>query len=128
MTKICFLHLGFHKTATTSIQLTCRNNSNLLRKNGIETPKFLNEKNKISANHTRQLRDIFAPSNKKLYNKIKRDHRKPGQNSSLEGTIFEFLRLLHSNFEPENFKNIVLNLSKERSRSHLKIIKLWEKC
>ena len=96
MTKICFLHLGFHKTATTSIQLTCRNNSKLLKKNGIETPNFFNEKNKISANHTRQLRDIFSPSNKKLYNKIKHDQHKPDQSSSLEGTIFEFLRLLHS--------------------------------
>ena len=96
MTKICFLHLGFHKTATTSIQLTCRNNSKLLKKNGIETPNFFNEKNKISANHTRQLRDIFSSSNKKLYNKIKHDQRKPDQSSSLEGTIFEFLRLLHS--------------------------------
>ena len=96
MTKICFLHLGFHKTATTSIQLTCRNNSKLLKKNGIETPNFFNEKNKISANHTRQLRDIFSPSNKKLYNKIKHDQRKPDQSSSLEGSIFEFLRLLHS--------------------------------
>ena len=64
MTKICFLHLGFHKTATTSIQLTCRNNSNLLRKNGIETPRFFNEKNKISANHTQKLRDIFSPLTK----------------------------------------------------------------
>ena len=42
--------------------------------------------------------------------------------------IIRSLRLLHSNFEAENFKNIVLNLSKERSRNHLKIIKLWEKC
>ena len=90
MTKICFLHLGFHKTATTSIQLTCRNNSNLLRKNGIEMPKFFNKKNKVSRNHTHQLRNIFSPSNKKLYNKIKHHQRKPDQSSSLEGTIFEF--------------------------------------
>ena len=60
MTKICYLHLGFHKTATTSIQLTCRNNAKLLKQGGIEQPRFLNEKNKISANHTGQIRDIFA--------------------------------------------------------------------
>ena len=96
MTKICFLHLGFHKTATTSIQLTCRNNSNLLKKNGIETPNFLNERNRVSANHTGQLRDIFSPSNKNLYKKIKQSQCKPNQDNSLESCIFEFRRLLDS--------------------------------
>ena len=96
MTKICFLHLGFHKTATTSIQLTCRNNSTLLKKNGVETPNFLNERNRISANHTGQLRDIFSPSNKNLYNKVKHNQCKPGHSNSLESYIYEFQRLLDS--------------------------------
>jgi len=96
MAKICFLHLGFHKTATTSIQLTCRNNANLLKKNGINTPKFLNERNKISANHTGQLRDILSASNKNLYDRIKSGQHKPKQSNSLDGHISEFLGLLHS--------------------------------
>ena len=94
--KVCYLHLGFHKTATTSIQLTCRNNSEILKKQNIETPIFRNEKNKISANHTGQLRNIFDPSNQKLFHKIKSKAVKPDQNNSLNGHIYEFHRLLGS--------------------------------
>ena len=94
--KICFLHLGFHKTATTSIQLTCRNNSKILKKKNIETPEFKNERNKISGNHTGQLRNIFDLSNKNLFSQVKREGIEPKQSNSLEGHIFEFLRLLRS--------------------------------
>ena len=120
--KICFLHLGFHKTATTSIQLTCRNNSELLLKKKIETPRFKNEKNRISGNHTGQLRNIFDVSNETLYAQIKREGSKPEQSNSLEGHIFEFLRLLRSKnniflsgegiplFRKESLKRMVIEI------------------
>ena len=120
--KICFLHLGFHKTATTSIQLTCRNNSELLLKKKIETPRFKNEKNRISGNHSGQLRNIFDVSNETLYAQIKREGSKPEQSNSLEGHIFEFLRLLRSKnniflsgegiplFRKESLKRMVIEI------------------
>ncbi|MDC0165735.1 hypothetical protein OAI49_01900 [Synechococcus sp. AH-558-M21] len=120
--KICFLHLGFHKTATTSIQLTCRNNSELLLKKKIETPRFKNEKNRISGNHTGQLRNIFDVSNETLYAQIKGEESKPEQSNSLEGHIFEFLRLLRSKnniflsgegiplFRKESLKRMVMEI------------------
>ena len=40
MPKICYIHLGLHKTATTSFQETCANNSEILEKNGITYPIF----------------------------------------------------------------------------------------
>ena len=38
--KTCYLHLGFHKTATTSFQLSCGNNRKKLFEEGIYYPKF----------------------------------------------------------------------------------------
>ena len=38
--KTCYLHLGFHKTATTSFQLSCGNNRKKLLEEGIYYPKF----------------------------------------------------------------------------------------
>ena len=55
----CFLHVGFHKTATTSFQLTLQHNRKLLEQDGIYLPKFRGKKQKFSANHSGQIRDIF---------------------------------------------------------------------
>ena len=38
--KTCYLHLGFHKTATTSFQLSCGNNHKKLLEEEIYYPKF----------------------------------------------------------------------------------------
>ena len=38
--KTCYLHLGFHKTATTSFQLSCGNNRKKLLEEEIYYPKF----------------------------------------------------------------------------------------
>jgi len=59
MMKRCFLHVGFHKTATTSFQLTLQHNRKLLEQDGIFLPKFRGKKQKFSANHSGQIRDIF---------------------------------------------------------------------
>ena len=40
MTKICYLHLGLHKTASTSFQATCANSIDSLRDAGITYPIF----------------------------------------------------------------------------------------
>ena len=53
------MHLGFHKTATTSFQLTIQQNRKLLEQEGILLPKFLGKKQKFAANHSGQIRDVF---------------------------------------------------------------------
>ena len=40
MSKICYLHVGLHKTASTSFQSTCGNNIDLLQDAGITYPWF----------------------------------------------------------------------------------------
>lgn len=40
MTKVCYLHLGLHKTASTSIQATFAQNACLLQERGITYPVF----------------------------------------------------------------------------------------
>lgn len=40
MTKTCFLHVGLHKTASSSFQVTCAKNIAYLRNNGITYPLF----------------------------------------------------------------------------------------
>ena len=40
MTKTCFLHVGLHKTASSSFQVTCAKNIACLRNNGITYPLF----------------------------------------------------------------------------------------
>lgn len=67
MKKTCYLHLGFHKTATTSFQLTIQNNSKLLEQEGIFLPKFRGKKQKYSTNHSGQIRDIFDEKHEYLW-------------------------------------------------------------
>lgn len=40
MSKTCFLHVGLHKTATTSFQTTCKDNLEVLISRGITYPAF----------------------------------------------------------------------------------------
>ena len=40
MQKICYLHVGLHKTATSSFQQTCKSNVDLLQANGVTYPLF----------------------------------------------------------------------------------------
>ena len=65
--KHCFLHVGFHKTATTSFQLTLQHNRQLLEQEGILLPKFQGKKQRLSANHSGQIRDLFDINNKNLW-------------------------------------------------------------
>ena len=67
--KHCFLHVGFHKTATTSFQLTLQHNRERLEQEGILLPKFQGKKQRLSANHSGQIRDLFDKNNKNLWEK-----------------------------------------------------------
>lgn len=72
MKKICYLHLGFHKTATTSFQLTLQHNRKLLEQEGIFLPKFRGKKQKFSANHSGQISDICDKRAQELWDGIDR--------------------------------------------------------
>ena len=67
MIKRCFLHVGFHKTATTSFQLTLQHNRKLLEQEEIFLPKFRGKKQKFSANHSGQIRDVFDENAQHLW-------------------------------------------------------------
>lgn len=62
MSKTCYLHVGLHKTASTSFQQTCAKNVDLLRENGLTYPLFscaMADKSKI-ANHSLPIYSLFA--------------------------------------------------------------------
>ena len=69
MSKTCFLHVGLHKTASSSFQETCAQNSRLLESLGFDYPLFKCEaanKNKI-ANHSIPLFSLFSEHPKKYH-------------------------------------------------------------
>ena len=72
MQKVCYLHLGFHKTATTSFQLTLQKNRKQLKQAGIYLPKLRGKKQKFSANHSGQIRDVFAKKSQHLWDNTNR--------------------------------------------------------
>ena len=62
--KTCYLHLGFHKTATTSFQNTCGANRLTLEKHQIKLPDFRTESGQPSFNHTFPIHNIYeTPAN-----------------------------------------------------------------
>ena len=67
MNKICYLHLGLHKTASTSFQSTCKRNENLLKSFDITYPTFkCSAKNKNSViNHGIPICSLFHQEPKK---------------------------------------------------------------
>ena len=54
MPKTCYIHFGLHKTASTSFQESCANNTKILEDNGIYYPIFLcRQANKLKiTNHS----------------------------------------------------------------------------
>jgi hypothetical protein len=61
MQKICHLHLGQHKTASTSFQQTCSRNVDLLKRSGITYPIFkcLAANNRTIGNHSIPISSLF---------------------------------------------------------------------
>ena len=66
MNKICYLHLGFHKTASTSFQFTCSRNRELLSSFGITYPIFncLAAKKLLSNNHQLLIYPLYCKNPK----------------------------------------------------------------
>lgn len=56
--KQLILHVGLHKTATSTIQASCYNNRTILEKRGIVYPRFLIE-NSLEINHSRAILSLF---------------------------------------------------------------------
>ena len=93
--KRCFLHVGFHKTATTSFQLTLQHNRTLLEQDGIYLPKFRGKKQKFSANHSGQIRDIFDEKAKHLWDSSDRTNPAKDQKQlSVQNHCQRFTQLL----------------------------------
>ena len=92
--KTCYLHLGFHKTATTSFQNTCQANRSILAKYGIQLPGFLDSKGKVVSNHTQVIHDIYESIPKQRYKSIKRRKKTPGRATTADTNTLEWFQLL----------------------------------
>lgn len=58
--KTCYFHIGFHKTATTTLQQICGKNRDILEKAGIYYPKFIYPEDKGNLwNHSGPLTQIY---------------------------------------------------------------------
>ena len=88
MTKKINLHLGFHRTATSSFQSTCYTNFNLLEKQNIFYPKFSNIEDPLKPihNHSPALCSIFL-TNPKEYKLNKRYNKIEQININFENTL-----------------------------------------
>ena len=95
MKKTVNLHLGFHRTATSSFQSTCYKNFNLLKKQNIFYPKFSNFENPLRPihNHSPALCSLFY-NNPKDYKLNKK---------------FQDIRRINFNFERTLDKALDLN-------------------
>ena len=70
--KICYLHLGFHKTATTSFQLSCGNNREKLLDEGIYYPKFKHQEREGNRwNHSGNIEFLCKAKQDEKLNRIK---------------------------------------------------------
>ena len=96
MKKSSYLHLGFHKTATTSFQLTLQHNRALLEQDGIYLPKFHGKKQKFSANHSGQIRDIFDQKVQHLWDSSNRSKpSKDQKQQTIQNHCQSLTELLH---------------------------------
>lgn len=59
--KEVILHMGFHKSGSSSIQATCTRNRSILKKKGIHYPVFIFRDKKIT-NHSIPIYSLFTPS------------------------------------------------------------------
>lgn len=68
--KEVLIHVGFHKTASSSIQVTCANNRKLLMRKGISYPVFRYNNKKIT-NHSIPIYSLFTEAPQKYHINIK---------------------------------------------------------
>ncbi len=83
--KQCILHVGFHKTATTSIQLTLANNSEVLREQGYIYPCF-NRKGRKIINHSSPFYSVFCEHPERYHINIR-----VGDNENIEEANQDYL-------------------------------------
>ena len=63
MSDLTLLHVGLHKTASTSFQITCRNNRQALAQSGFNYPNLFDlNGGKRTANHSCALFNLFSGS------------------------------------------------------------------
>ena len=102
--KNCYLHLGLHKTASSSFQHTCAKNLDLLRSFDITYPIFsCSQANKVNIiNHSSPIRSLFDkhPSNYQVNIKWKVSEQIDEINNSYLNQLEGFL---------ENSNNIILS-------------------
>ena len=96
MPKNCFLHVGLHKTASSSFQETCAQNSSLLASLGFDYPLFKCDaanKNNI-ANHSIPIFSLFNENPKKYHVNAKWGVRKKIKqvNRSYEKQLESYLK------------------------------------
>ena len=94
--KTCHLHLGFHKTATTSFQNTCQKNKSILANHGIHWPDFLDSKGEIVSNHTQVIHDIYESIPKQTYKSIKRRKKTPIRSTTTDKNALIWFQLLEN--------------------------------
>ena len=94
MQKICYLHLGFHKTASTSFQATCAKNINLLEEHDITYPIFkCNHRPEGIVNHSIPIISMFCnePENYHINKRWKIDKEINDVNASYKNQFEEYL-------------------------------------
>ena len=94
--KTCHLHLGFHKTATTSFQNTCQKNKSILSEHGIQWPDFHGSKGEIISNHTQVIHDIYESIPKQRYKSIKRQKKIPLNSTTTDTNALIWFQLLEN--------------------------------
>ena len=102
--KRCFLHVGFHKTATTSFQLTLQHNRKHLEQAGISLPKFRSKKQNFSANHSGQIKDLFSKEAQHLW---KNNEISTKYNDRNKNTLNDHFRSLNALLNQD--KNILIS-------------------
>lgn len=96
--KICFLHVGFHKTATTSFQLTIQHNRDLLKHEDIILPRFRSKTKGFSSNHSGQIKSLFGKDLQHLSNNSgSSEQTQDNHQSTLQGHYDSLNQLLNSN-------------------------------
>ena len=121
MSKICYLHLGLPKTASTSFQQTCKKNKELLRINGLTYPIFSTAgRELLLSNHGQPIAILLAK------NPIK-DHRIIDWGVS--NNIKEVLSSFESQFDDclKSSENLILSGEMISTYSENKLSKLVKK-
>ena len=119
---ICYLHVGFHKTATTSFLLTLNRNRKQLEKENILLPKFRGKTGEYSSKHSGQIRDIFDENAQHFWDGVESDNKLPdNQQIAIQEHCQSLTQL------PNKKNNILINGEKISCLPQQSLIRLKEK-